>query len=305
MTASAADLFAGIVPFVATAEARSVTRAARTLGVTPSSVSRAITKLESEVGVRLLHRTPRTVTLTPEGELFYRGCQAAVAGVRNARETVSAALAAPRGALRVSLPLSLGELVVMPALPKLVSRHPGLSIEATLTDRFVDLAAENIDAVVRIGAPRSTGLKRHRLPPVRWSTVASPSYLAARGTPRAPDQLAQHNCMHFILPSGTIQPWQFSTKRGVVRVATAGNLSSDHPGGLVQAALAGLGMLQAHTYTVAAAVADGRLVEVLKDVAPPALPMAVLYAAGRERSPNIRAFVAGMVELTSRSAVSA
>jgi len=299
MTAATTDLFAGVMPFVATAEARSVTRAARLLGVTPSAISRALTKLESELGVRLLVRTARTVALTPEGELLYRDCQAAVAGVRHAKQAVSAALVSPRGALRVSLPLALGELVVMPALPRLVARHPGLTIEAMLADRFVDLAAENVDAVVRIGEPRSTGLKRHALSPVRWSTVASPSYLAARGEPRTPDELAQHNCLHFILPAGTTQPWQLSTKRGVVKVPTRGNLASDHPGGLVQAALAGLGLLQAHAYTVAAAIADGRLVEVLADHAPPPLPMAVLYPAGRGRSPNIRAFVAAMVELTS------
>jgi len=301
MSASTADLFVGIVPFVATAELRSVSQAARKLGITPSSVSRAITRLETELGIRLLHRTPRTVTLTPEGELFYRECQLAVAGVRNARAAVSAALAAPRGRLRVSLPLALGELVVMPALPRLVSRHPGLSIEAIITDRYVDLASENIDAVVRIGAPRSTGLKRHRLPAIRWATVASPAYLAARGTPRSPDELVHHNCLHFVLPNGTTQAWQFASRRGVARIATAGNLASDHPGGLLQAALAGLGLVQVHAYTAASALADGRLVEVLADAAPPALPMAVLYAAGRERSANIRAFVEEMVELTSRT----
>src|SRR6266568_2756876 len=263
MSVSAADLFAGIMPFVATVEERSLTRAARLLGVTPSAVSRAIAKLESDLGIRLLNRTPRTVTLTPEGTLFYRECQAAVAGVRNAREAISTALESPRGVLRVSLPLALGELVVMPALPRLVSRHAGLSIEAILTDRFVDLVAENVDAVVRIGEPRSSGLKRHRLPPVGWSTVASPSYLAARGTPRRPEDLAQHNCLHFVLPNGTIQPWQFCTKRGgAVRITTEGNLSSDHPGGLLQATLAGLGVLQAHSYMVSAAVAEGRLVEI-------------------------------------------
>src|SRR3569623_198678 len=271
MSASTADLFVGIVPFVATAALRSVSQAARKLGITPSSVSRAITRLEAELGVR------------------------------NARAAVSAALAAPRGRLRVSLPLALGELVVMPALPRLVSRHPGLSIEAIITDRYVDLASENIDAVVRIGAPRSTGHKRHRLPAIRWATVASPAYLAARGTPRTPDELARHNCLHFVLPNGTTQAWQFAGRRGVARIATAGNLASDHPGGLLQAALAGRGLVQVHAYTAASALADGRLVEVLADAAPPALPMAVLYPAGRERSANIRAFVEEMVELTSRS----
>jgi DNA-binding transcriptional LysR family regulator len=295
---SAAELFDGIMPFVATVEGRSLTRAARLLGVTPSAISRGIAKLESDLGVRLLNRTSRTVTLTPEGTLFYRECQSAVAGVRKARAAVSTALESPRGVLRVSLPLALGELIVMPALPRLLGRHAGLSIEATLTDRFVDLVAENMDAVVRIGEPRASGLKRHRLPAVRWSTVAAPAYLAARGTPRSPEELAQHNCLRFVLPSGTDQPWQFSARRGAVaRIATQGTLSSDHPGGLLQATLAGLGLLQAHSYMVASAVAEGRLVEVLAEFAPPPLPAAVLFPEGRERAPNIRVFVAAMAEL--------
>src|SRR3569833_2575828 len=240
MSASTADLSVGIVPFVATAELRAVSQAARKLGITPSTVSRATTRLDTELGIRLLHRTPRTVTLTPEGELFYRDCQLAVAGVRNARAAVSAALAAPRGRLRVSPPLAPGELVAMPALPRLVSRHPGLSIEAIITDRYVDLASENIDAVVRIGAPRSTGLKRHRLPAIQWATVASPAYLAARGTPHTPDELARHNCLRGGRPGGAARAGRGANRRGVARIATAGNLASDHPGGLLQAALARL-----------------------------------------------------------------
>src|SRR4051812_40485548 len=127
------DLFAGIMPFVATVEARSFTRAARTLGVTPSAVSKAITKLESELGVQLLVRSARVVSLTEEGASFYRECRNAVASVRIARESASQAQATPRGVLRVSLPLALGELVIMPALPRLLARHPGLSIETMLT----------------------------------------------------------------------------------------------------------------------------------------------------------------------------
>src|SRR6266540_1493195 len=284
MSVSLADLFAGIMPFVATVEGRTLTRAARLLGVTPSMVSRSIAKLESALGIRLLNRTPRTVSLTPEGSIFYGQCQSAVAGVRHALEAVSHALESPRGVLRVSLPLALGELVVMPALPRLLSRHAGLSMEVTLTDRFVDLISENFDAVVRIGEPRSSGLKRRQLPPVRWSTVASP------------EDLARHNCLHFVLPNGTPQAWRFGgARRGAEeRFPTQGNLASDHPGGLLQATLAGLGLIQAHRYIVGAALTDGRLVEVLKEFVPPPLPAAVLFPDGRQRSPNIRVFVAAM-----------
>jgi DNA-binding transcriptional LysR family regulator len=298
MPVSTADLFAGIMPFVATAEARSLTGAAQRLGVTPSAVSKAIARLEAELGVRLLNRTARAVTLTEEGTLFYRESRNAVAGVRSAREVVAQRQETPRGTLRVSLPLALGELVIMPALGRLLAQFPGLTIEASLTDRWVDLTAETTDVVVRIGRPVQSGLARRRLPPVRWTTVAAPSYLSRRGTPRRPEDLVEHNCLQFILPRGVPQPWRFQRAAGPPAViGVQGNLASDHPGGLVQAALAGLGLLQVHRYIVAHAVAEGRLVEVLAADAPPGLPMGVFFPNGQARSPKVRAFVDAMVEL--------
>lgn len=293
------DLFAGILPFVATAEARSLTGAGRRLGVTPSAVSKAIARLESELGVRLMNRTARAVTLTDEGMVLYRESLNAVAAMRNAREAVGQRQGTARGTLRVSLPLALGELVIMPALGPLLARFPGLHIEASLTDRPVDLTAENFDVVVRIGRfARATGLARRTLPPVRWATVAAPSYLARRGTPLRPGDLGEHNCLQFILPRGVPQPWHFSSGAGSSAAVTVrGNLASDHPGGLLQATLAGLGLLQVHRYIVAHAIAQGRLVEVLAEHQPPPLPTAVFFAAGRGRSPKVRVFVDAMVDL--------
>lgn len=294
----AAALFAGVMPFVATAEARSLTGAARRLGVTPSAVSKAIARLEAELGARLLNRTARTVTLTDEGTLFYRECRSAVAGVSSARAALADAQGSPRGMLRVSLPVALGELVIMPALGRLLGRFPGLSLEALLTDRLVDLTAENVDVVVRIGRAMPSGLARRRLPSVRWVTVASPAYLARRRAPVVPQDLAEHNCLQFILPKGVPQPWSLRSQAAPsAPVTTRGNLSSDHPGGLVQAALAGLGLLQVHRYIVAHALREGRLVEVLEDHAPPALPANLLFPTARARSPKVRAFVDAVSEL--------
>jgi len=300
MSKSNADLFASVMPFVATVEQHSLTRAAQMLGVTPSAVSRAIARLESDLGAHLLNRTARTVTLTDEGTLFYRECQNAVVGMRRARDAISHSQTSPSGLMRISLPLALGESVVMPALPRLLVAHAGLSIEAILTDRCVDLAAENFDAVLRIGEQRNSNLRVHRLPPVRWSTVASPAYLSRQGVPHRPEDLRQHNCLQFILPTGVPQPWQFKVRGGkVARIATHGNLASDNPRGLLHATLAGYGMLQTHGYQVATAVVEGRLVEVLKEFAAPPLPLAILFLPGRERSPKTRAFIAAITELLS------
>lgn len=270
------------------------------LGVTPSAISKAISKLESELGVRLLNRTPRTVALTHQGELFYRECQSALANLRNARDGASTSQRQPRGTLRVSLPLGLGEIVFMPALPKLLSRYPGLSLQASLTDRNVDLVAENFDAVVRIGDHQGSGLVQRDLPSVRWTTVASPLYLARRGVPDNPQALASHNCLRLLVHRGPPQPWIFAAPRGKAQqLEINGNLTSDHPGGLLQAALAGLGMIQVHHYIVAGALAEGRLVEVLANHAPPPLPMSLLFRNGHARTANSQAFTQLVQELLS------
>lgn len=281
------------MPFVAAAEEGSLTAAARRLRVTTSAVSEAVSRLEADLGVRLLARSPRQVTLTEEGRQFLRDCQGAASLIEVARTTASHAQQAPRGTLKVSLPLTLGELVVAPALPRLLARYPALAVDANFTDQYVDLERGGFDAVVRIGRPAPSTLIRHRLPPIRMVTVAAPSYVARCGVPLTVAALAQHNCLQFVLPTGARQRWLFSTGA----VATSGTVSSDHPGALVQLALAGVGLLQVHHYAVAAALADGRLVEALSDHLAPALPLGVLFSSARAKAPRVRAFVEAMDEL--------
>src|SRR6187551_163211 len=181
MKHSEIDLFSGVVPFVTTAEALSFGAAARKLGLTPSAVSKAITRLEAKLGVRLLNRTSRSVSLTDEGHTFLRASQEAVAHLRAAGAHVGLGAREPRGTLLVSLPLMLGKLVILPALHRFSERHPALVVRATLTDRFVSLSDENLDAVVRVGALPNSRSTVRKLRPVRWVTVASPVYLARRG----------------------------------------------------------------------------------------------------------------------------
>lgn len=288
----AVELFSGVVPFVTAAEARSFRVAARKLGLTPSAVSKAITRLEARLGLRLLNRTARAVSLTEEGEAYLRGCQEAVANVRAAEERVLQAQRAPRGSLTVSLPLLLGKLVLLPALKQFCERYPALSVRASLTDRVLSLADENIDAVVRVGTLPNSRLSARKLRDVRWVTVAAPAYLAQRGTPRTPDELSSHNCLKFVLPSGTAQEWEFGAIGAAPRaVATQGTLLCDHGEGLIEAACAGLGVFQAHDYSVAKHLAAGRLVQILADYAAPGPPVSLLVAPGKRSSAKVRAFV--------------
>lgn len=294
------ELFSGVVPFVTTAEVSSFRLAARKLGLTPSAVSKAITRLESRLGVRLLNRTSRSVSLTDEGRTFLHACQDAVTGVRVAQDQLAQNLTAPRGPLSVSLPLMLGKLVILPALKHLLDRHPALSVHAILTDRFVSLEEEDLDAAVRVGVLPSSRFPARRLREVRWVTVASPGYLARRGVPRVPADLAAHNCLKFLLPNGIVREWEYANgaeATGVATPPTRGTLIADHGEALVEAALSGLGLFQAHDYVVGEALAQGRLVEVLGDFAAPGPPVSLLLAPAKRSSAKVRAFVDFMVEL--------
>lgn len=304
------DLFAGVVPFVAIAEARSFRAAAQQLGVTPSALSKAMAKLEADLGLLLLHRTSRSVTLTTEGEAFLRQCREAVDRVRAARELASQAQRAPRGLLRVSLPTTLGRLVIMPALPRLLALYPALSVQAVLTDRFVQLTGENVDVAVRIGEIQDSRAVGRRLRTTRWVTAASPAYLARRGTPRSPADLVQHNCLKFVLPNGLLHEWEFVDQAGghagkrtgekAATVAAQGNLVADNGEALVEAAIAGLGLVQAQDFMVASELARGQLVEVLLEHAAPGRHITVLAAPGRSSTPKVRAFMDFTIDLLGR-----
>jgi len=286
MSALRADLFDGLVPFIATAEAASFREAARVLGVTASAISKAVARLEASVGVRLLHRTSRRVTLTTDGEEFLGQCRDAVERVRAARDVLTQKERAPRGLLRVSLPDTFGCRVVA-ALPSLLVAHPTLEVEAILTNRFVQLADENIDVVVRVGAPGDSRCIVRRVRVLRLATVASPAYLARHGAPRLPEEIARHNCLRFVGANGRAQPWAF---RGVSPFAVSGNFAADQGDALLAAAVAGVGLLQAPDVMVADQLARGELVEVLRGHAAPGPPLNILFAPGRVASPKVRAF---------------
>jgi len=290
------DPFGGLVPFLATAEARSFSQAARTLGVTVSAVSKTVAKLEAELGVRLLHRTSRRVTLTSEGEAFLPICREAVERARAARNTVAAIQRAPRGVLRVSMPLPLGPIVV-PALPRLLVPNPGLAVQAVVTDRNVRLADENIDVAIRIGEVADSRLVRTALRSPRIVTAAAPSYLARRGTPARPDALAEHAALAFVNPAGRPRPFVFAQHRPVM---PRGSITTDHGDSLVAAAVAGAGVVQAFDFMLAPALAAGQLIEILAEHAAPGPPMSALCAPGRSSSPKIRAFVTFAAELFGR-----
>jgi LysR family transcriptional regulator for bpeEF and oprC len=292
------DLFAGVLPFVHTAQERSFGRAARQLGVTSAAISKAVARLEEELGVRLFNRTTRSVSLTVEGEQLLEHYREAVARIQGGRELVAQSRRMPRGELSMTLSPILGRLVV-PELTRLLARHPALTLRLHLSDRHARVVDENIDVAVRIGELTDSALQVRRLRTTRWVTLAAPSYLARRGVPLTPQALPQHDCLKFLSPSGRPREWSFCLSAGQAPqvVRTPGRATMDSGELLLEAASSGMGICQALDFMVGGAVREGRLVEVLQPFAASGPPIQALYAPGRQGTPNVRACLDFLVEL--------
>ena len=289
--------FAGIEPFVAVAETRSFRGAAARLGVSAAAVSKALRRLEGDLGVTLLHRTTRHVSLTPEGEALHAHARDALDRLAAGLDRVARTRGVAEGPLRVSISPVLGRLVVG-ALPRLLQRHPGLVPDLSMTDRVVSLAEDEVDVAVRIGRLDDSALIAHRLRLARWVTVASPAYLARRGEPSVPAELAVHLCLKYAPPKGGVVEWTFaSAGQGASGARTPTALRFDHGDALVDAALAGLGIAQVFDWMAEEAVRAGRLVEVLSPHAAAGPAVTALTLPGRQDVPRVAAFLAFLKEL--------
>ncbi|MBR8654627.1 LysR family transcriptional regulator [Achromobacter sp. Marseille-Q0513] len=283
------DPFSDISTFVRAAEAGNFTRAARVLQLSPSAVSKAVARLEAELGVRLFHRSPRQITLTGDGESFFEACRQGMTAIEDARGMLSGGPQPWRGKLRICIPVSFGQYVAAPALGAWLDAHPGLDIELMLTDRHVDMTAERYDLAVMLGEVPDSRLVARPLPPHRFLTVAAPAYLRRRGAPETPDALGGHDCLRYVMAnSGQFRPWTFARDGQQYRHFPAGPVASDHAAALLALAESGRGILQAPRYVVAQALDAGRLVPVLNGYDSIGAPLAVVYEKARHGSPRNR-----------------
>lgn len=298
-----ADFFSGIAAFVAVAEARSFNKAATQLGVSRAATSKAVSRLEAELGVTLLVRTSRSVSLTNEGELFLARCRQAVDAVQAGRELVAQAQQIAQGEVKLTLPPVLARVIV-PGLARLAARHPRLAFRLSVTDRVVRIVEERVDVAVRMGGLPDSSLVARALRTPRWLTLASPAYLARHGVPARPDDLATHNCLAFVPPRGVAQAWWFRADRGAppAPVHPGGNLLVDHADALPAAAAAGMGVCQVLDFMADDYLRDGRLVEVLADHAADGPPIHALCAPRRQRSPRVRALLDVLDEVLGKDA---
>ena len=285
------DRFAALTAFAAVVEAKSFSGAARRLRIAKSAVSRQVGELEAALGVRLLNRTTRSLSLTEVGRAYHARAERILADLAEADRAASDARAAPRGKLKVSAPMSFGFLHLAPALGDFLAAHAEVSMDLVLNDRFVDLVEEGFDVAVRIATLSDASLIARRLAPARRVICASPQYLAAHGEPHSPDDLAAHICL---LNSNiaTAREWRFVRADGAAwPVNVKGRLGANNGDALRAAALHGLGLCNLPTFIVGADLQAGRLSSVLDAFVPQDLSISALYPHARHLSPTVRAFV--------------
>lgn len=279
------------------AESRSFTLAAASLGITQSGLSRAIGRLEDELGVRLLYRTTRSVSLTPDGQVFYDRCAPLLLEFDAAEKLLVDRRSAPSGPLKVTMPLALGRIVFMPAIAALTSRYPDLTLDVSMTDRVVDLTDEGYDAAVRTGTIQDARIVARPLGTVHWATVASPAYLKRYGTPRSLEDLERHNCLVAQCPrTGRAAEWEFHRDGQSHRLAVHGSMRLDVEEALAEAAALNYGIAQVPAFMVEDAVQRGALVPLLPAFAGRSTPVSLVYPPSRQCSLKIGALVKALLE---------
>jgi DNA-binding transcriptional LysR family regulator len=281
--------------FVGVAEHQSFSAAANVLGLTPSAVSKLITRLEERLGVRLLHRTTRRLALTSEGDLYFARARQILADIEEAEAEVTKSRGSPRGHLHVNTSNGFGVHQLAPALPDFLMRYPDIEVELSITDRIVDLVADHADMTIRAGRIVDMSLTARKIADYERTICAAPSYLARCGVPRTPADLAKHVCI--VMAFQTPSRWTFRARDGTDEVEIAPRVTTDNAEAALRLALEGGGIVRLGDPVVAEPVRRGLLVPLLTDVHhPEPLPLSALYLAGRHRLPKVRVFLDFLIE---------
>ncbi|AFZ38294.1 transcriptional regulator, LysR family (plasmid) [Stanieria cyanosphaera PCC 7437] len=293
------DKLKSLMIFIQSAQSGSFSKTARHLGMAPSAVSRAVLRLEDELGVRLLQRTTRSLTLTEDGEQFYKRARHILNDLEEAELEIKQSQSRPTGTLRLDLSFTFGKLHIAPALMQFAARYPELSLNVSFNDRFVNPIEENIDAVVRVGVPSDSSLIMQHLANTQYTTYASPQYLAQYGIPTTPAELSQHRCVNFIFPQTRRDVnWKFERDGKSMELPVDAYLRFDNSEVVLDMVIQGAGVAQMPKFMAAIAVARGELQPILQDYIPQTeLPISILYPQKQYLSAKVRVFVEFMKEL--------
>lgn len=284
--------FGRFIAFSCAARHGSFAQAGKELALTPSTVAKRISGLESELGVKLFHRTTRQVRLTADGEVLHARCEKILADIGELENLAAGANTEPRGELRVSLPTTYGKQMVLPVLAQLLRKHPELRADVRLSDQQCDLIREGLDAAVRIMPLDDSRLAFRQVDEQQLTLCASPAYLERRGLPTHPDQLQAHDFVVFRNPtSGRQRPVQLQVDGKLLNLHPPYRVILDDGEGLVQAARHGAGLTQVPDYMAAQELMRGDLVEVLPDFRPPPMPVSVVWPGNRLMPSRLRVFI--------------
>ncbi len=289
-----------MIAFAETVKQGSFASAARELGLSSSAVAKSVARLEQDFGLRLLHRTTRQVNLTGDGRELYARCRRIVEEMDALREEAEGVRGTPRGTLKLNIPITYGRQVIVPKLAVLMRTYPELQLDLSFSDRWVDLIADGLDAVVRMGVLSDSTLVARRIGSQHMIVCGGADYLKTRGVPTTPDQLASHDCLAFRLPTtGRPRPWQLRASRTGGREVSFTPIARaifDDGDALVQAVAAGMGLIQVPDYMAEGEIRAGRVVEVLNPYRPPPLPISLVYATTRQITPRMRVLVEALLQ---------
>lgn len=284
------DSLSGITAFIQVAETRSFTEAGRLLEISASAVGKSVARMEERLGVRLFHRSTRSMTLTTEGELFLHRCKRILSEVEAAEMELLELSASPRGKVRISVPIQ--NVLIMPVLAGFIRAFPDIELDVDMSDRMVDVIEEGFDAVIRTGAPQDSRLMARKLGAFQLQLVASPDYLERHGEPLHPDDLIRHTCLlHKFPATGLIERWPLRVGETHIEPNLSRAMICTTMDPLTYLAIDGVGIACLPDFSIRQPLADGRLKVVLGDYTDHNSDLWMLWPAARQTVPRLRVLI--------------
>lgn len=295
------DRFQAMQVFTKVVDTNSFSLAADSLGLPRATVTTTIQALERRLQVRLLNRTTRKISLTPDGAVYYDRCIRILADIEDSESSFHDLERGPRGRLRIDVPPSIGRLILIPQLCEFHSKYPDIELVIGSTDRPVDLAGEAVDCVIRVGELQDSSMIARRIGTFQGVTMAAPAYLAKYGEPKTIEELKKHRAVnYFSSRTGRNFDWDFVINNAITEVKVDGIVSVNDMDSYLDLALQGFGLIQCARFIAMPHLESGALVEVLPQWTPAPMPISAIYLQNRHLSPKVRVFVDWVTELFSR-----
>jgi LysR family transcriptional regulator for bpeEF and oprC len=287
-----------VLVFLSVVETHNFSETARSLGVTTSAVSAAVLRLEQKLAVRLLNRTTRRVSTTPEGLEFYQRCKQIIADLEQAEISVSRSGRLPSGRLRIGVPSALGRMWLIPRLSEFTKAYPAVSLEIVTGDFLAASSRESLDAAIQVGELPSSRMIVRKLASVDYVVCAASKYLLESGTPRTPGDLKNHACLSYRRPrNGQIRQWRFGRGKSAETLTIAGAMVLNSGEALIAAANAGFGLIQVAEYYARPDLMAGNLVEVLAGYKTRAHDISVVFQQRKRTAPRLRVFIDFLIDM--------